>query len=72
MGKQETWTKVIVHKVDLERFPDTETGMKSLHAELETFNEGLALVSTPRYITKPENRVEKVHSSCVIAMRDQG
>ena len=72
VGKQETWTKVIVHKVDLERFPDTETGMKSLHAELETFNEGLALASTPRYLTKPENRMEKVHTSCVIAMRDQG
>jgi len=72
VGEQETWTKVIVHKVDLERFPDTETGMKSLHAELETFNEGLALASTPRYLTKPENRMEKVHSSCVIAMRDQG
>src|SRR5437588_6525994 len=72
VGKQETWTKVIVHKVDLERFPDTETGMKSLHAELEIYNEGLALASTPRYLTKPENRMEKVHSSCVIAIRDQG
>src|SRR5437588_10502769 len=49
VGKQETWTKVIVHKVDLERFPDNENGMKSLHTELETFNEGLALAST-RYI----------------------
>src|SRR5437588_5915429 len=72
VGKQETWTKVIVHKVDLERFLDNENGMKSLHSELETFNEGLALASTPHYLTKPENRMEKIHSSCVIAMRDQG
>src|SRR5947209_8170792 len=36
VGKQETWTKVIVHKVDLERFPDMENRMKSLHTELET------------------------------------
>ena len=68
LGKQETWTKVIVHKVDLERFPDTETGMKSLHDELETFNEGLPLASTPRYLSKPrkengENSLILCHSN---------
>ena len=71
VGKQETWTKVIVHKVDLERFADNEVGMKSLQTELETFNEGLVLASTPRYLTRPENRTEKTHSSCVIAMKDR-
>ena len=71
VGKQETWTKVIVHKVDIEKFADTEVGMKSLKSELETFNEGLALASTPRYLTRPEKRMDKVHSSCVIAMKDQ-
>jgi prefoldin subunit 5 len=71
VGKQETWTKVIVHKVDLGKFADSEVGMKSLQTELETFNEGLVLASTPRYLTRPENRMEKTHSSCVIAMKDK-
>ena len=66
VGKQETWTKVIVHKVDIEKFVDTKAGMKSLKSELETFNEGLTLASTPGYLTRPEKRMEKVHSSCVI------
>ena len=56
VGKQETWTKVIAHKVDLERYADDEFGMQSLKAELETFNEGLALASTPRYLTRPDGR----------------
>src|SRR5205807_4830182 len=59
VGKQETWTKVIVHKVDIEKFADTEVGMKSLKSELETFNEGLALASTPRYLTRPEKEWRK-------------
>ena len=71
VGKQETWTKVIVHKVDTGRFPDNEVGMQSLKTELETFNEGLQLASTPRYLTRPEDRAEKAHSSCVIAMKDR-
>ena len=71
VGKQETWTKVIVHKVDTGRFPDNEVGMQSLKTELETFNEGLQLASTPRYLTRPEERTEKAHSSCVVAMKDR-
>jgi hypothetical protein len=46
-GKQETWTKLIVHGVDTHQFPDSEEGMKSLQRELKTFNEGLGLASTP-------------------------
>jgi hypothetical protein len=71
VGKQETWTKVIVHGVDTEHFVDSEEGMNKLRYELETFNQGLALASAPRYLTRPENRVEKAHSSCVIAMKDK-
>ena len=53
VGKQETWTKVIVHKVDLGMFEDSEEGMPSLKTEPETFNEGLELASIPRYLTHP-------------------
>jgi hypothetical protein len=71
VGKQETWTKLIVHGVDTHQFPDSEEGMKSLQTELETFNEGLGLASTPRYLTHPDKRVGKAHSSVVIAMKDK-
>ena len=54
VGKQETWTKVSVHKVDLGMFEDSEEGMQSLKTELETFNEGLDLASIPRYLTHPD------------------
>ena len=71
VGKQETWTKVIVHKVDLGMFEDSEEGMQSLKTELETFNKGLELASIPRYLTHPDKRQKKIHSSCVIAMKDK-
>jgi hypothetical protein len=45
--------------------------MKSLQMELKTFNEGLALAITPRYLTHPEQQVGKAHSSVVIAMKDK-
>jgi hypothetical protein len=47
VGTEETWTKLIVHGVDTHQFPDSEEGIKGLEAELETFNEGLGLASTP-------------------------
>jgi hypothetical protein len=71
VGKQETWTKLIVHWVDRHQFPGSEEGMKSLQTELETFNEGLGLASTPRYLTHPDKRVGIAHSSVVIAMKDK-
>ena len=71
VGKQETWSKVIIHNVDTEKFMDNESGMKSLQTELETFNKGLVLASTPRYLTRPESHKDKAHSSCVIAMKDK-
>jgi hypothetical protein len=54
VGKQEMWTKLIVHRVDTHQFPDSEDGMRSLQMELQTFNEGLGLVRTPRYLTHPD------------------
>jgi hypothetical protein len=71
VSKQETWTKPIVQGVDTHQFPDGEEGMKSLEMELETFNEGLALASTARYLTHPDKRGGKAHSSVVIAIKDK-
>jgi hypothetical protein len=54
VGKQETWTKLLVDGVVTHQFPDCEEGMKSLHTEQESFREGLRLASTPRYLTNPD------------------
>jgi hypothetical protein len=53
VGKQETWTKLIVHGVDNHQFLDSADGMNSLQTEPETFNEGPGLASTARYLTHP-------------------
>jgi hypothetical protein len=45
--------------------------MKSLQIEPETFNEGLELASTLRYLIHPDKLVEKAHSSVVVAMKDK-
>src|ERR1700704_3628386 len=71
VSKQETWTKLIVHGVDLTQFPDTEVGMADLKLELETFNDGLKLAANSRYLTRPDKRINKEHSSCVIALKDK-
>jgi hypothetical protein len=71
VSKQETWTKLIVHGVDLTQFPDTDTGMADLKLELETYNDGLRLAANPRYLTRPDKRINKEHSSCVIALKDK-
>jgi hypothetical protein len=71
VSKQETWTKLIVHGVDLNQFPDTDIGMADLKLELETFNDGLRLAANPRYLTRPDKRINKEHSSCVIALKDK-
>jgi hypothetical protein len=44
--------------------------MKGLQTELETFKEGLGLTSTPPYLTNPDKRVGKAHSSVVLVMKD--
>jgi phage-related tail protein len=54
VGKQETWTKLIVHGVDTHQFPDGEEGMKRLQGELKTLNKGLGLASTTQYLTHPD------------------
>jgi hypothetical protein len=61
--------KLIIQGVDTHQFPDFEEGMKSLQTEHETFNKGLGLASTPRYLTHPNKPVEKAHSSVIVAMQ---
>jgi hypothetical protein len=69
--KQESWTKMIIHGIDTQFFPDTDEGMQNLRTEIETYNEDLKLTNNPRYLTHPDRRVGKAHSSCVIAVKSK-
>src|SRR5260221_3885039 len=54
--------QVVVHGVPVDMPPEL------LQTELTTFNPGLSLASTPRWLTKPDQRKEKKASSVVIAL----
>ena len=66
---QEIWSKVIVHNIPLESFPDTSTGMNMLQNEIESCNSKVKLTLPPRYLSRPENRMSKKASSVVITVR---
>lgn len=68
--KDEKWFKVIVHGIETDTFAGPN-GMTLLQEEIETFNKGLALVTLPHWLSKPENRLGKKHSSVVIAFATQ-
>src|SRR6266566_1161103 len=54
--------QMVVHGVP------TSLPLESLQQELTTFNPGLVMASTPRWLTKPEQRKDKRASSVVIAL----
>ena len=64
------WHKVAVHGVDLSFFPDTKEGMEQLEDEIHLSNPSVKLVTPPRFLTSPEARNGKSHSSIVIAVGD--
>ena len=71
MKPQETWAKVAVHGINLLAYPDDTIGMELLQKEVETHNPGVTLTTTPRYITRPENRTGKRDSSIVICVASE-
>src|SRR5258706_1392025 len=54
--------QMVVHGVP------TSLPLESLQQELTTFNPGLVMASSPRWLTKPEQRKDKKASSIVIAL----
>jgi hypothetical protein len=45
--------------------------MAELKLELETYKDGWRLAANPQYLTRPDKRINKEHSSCVIALKDK-
>ncbi|KAL0630283.1 hypothetical protein Q9L58_010870, partial [Maublancomyces gigas] len=71
VNKQETWHKLTVHGVSLTDYPDTAIGMAKLKRELEFGNADLHITTEPRYMTHPDKREGKFHSSVVISLTDK-
>lgn len=67
----ESWTKVLIHGVDLRTFPDNDDGMDAMKSEIETYNSRVRVMIPVRYATSPEKRTGKTHSSVVVAVQDK-
>lgn len=68
---QEVWSKVAIHGINLEAFPDTAQGMQLLQEEIETHNPTITLTTLPRYLTRPENRINKRDSSVCVCVNSE-
>lgn len=64
--KDVKWHKIAIHGLETEIF-NTETGMEQLKSELELFNPGVKLITTPMWMSTRENRSMKRHASAILA-----
>src|SRR5215213_124307 len=67
---QANWAKIIVHRISTERYDNSAESMNALHREIETMNTGIALVTSPRWISRAESRLVNRFGSIVIAIDD--
>jgi hypothetical protein len=65
----DSWAKVLIHGIDYSIFTDNENGMTDLKNEIEKYNPKTNLMITPRYMTHPDKRIGKAHSSVVIGVQ---
>ena len=70
---RERWYKLVAHSVatDLIVADSEEKQMEAFLEDIETFNHDLQLAAPPRWLTKPEARVGKLHSSLVLSFKTQ-
>lgn len=68
---QETWAKVMVHSVNLTRYPDSHTGLSLLAEEITEHNPGTEIAAAPRYMTHPDKRQGKASSTVILAVRSE-
>jgi hypothetical protein len=71
LKQQETWSRVMIHCVDIHMFPETETGMNLLKEEIELNNSHIKLTTLPRSLTRPETRPNKQYTTMVVAVRTE-
>ena len=68
--KDEKWYKLIVHGIPTAIF-DSETGMKLVKDEVETFNKDIKLAMLPHWLTSKEARQGKQHGSIVLTVKTE-
>ena len=49
----------------------TDDGLYLLGQEIETFNPKMKLMKIPQWLSSEENRVNKLHKSVVVQLKDQ-
>ena len=70
---RERWFKLVAHSVstDLIVAESEEKQMEAFKEDIETYNSELILAAPPRWLTKPEARAGKLHSSLVLSFKTQ-
>src|SRR6266498_5221682 len=66
----EKWVKIVIHTVLIRLF-STDDGLYLLGQKIETFNPGMKLMKTSQWLSSEENRVNKLHGSVVVQLKDQ-
>src|SRR6266498_6145828 len=66
----EKWVKIVIYTVLIRLF-STDDGLYLLGQEIETFNPGIKLMKTPQWLSSKKNRVNKLHGSVVVQLKDQ-
>src|SRR6266536_3000142 len=66
----EKWAKIVIHTVPIRPF-STDDGLYLLGQEIETFNPEIKLMKTPQWLSSEKNRVNKLHRSVVVQLKDQ-
>jgi hypothetical protein len=70
---REKWYKLVAHSVatDLILADSEEKQMVAFKEDIETYNHDIELAAPPRWLTKPESRTGKLHSSLVLSFKTQ-
>jgi hypothetical protein len=68
LKKQDTWIRMMVHSIDINMFPECETGMKLLKEDIEMNYSHIKLTILPQSLTRPETRSNKKATTMVIAV----
>src|ERR1700710_1304861 len=73
MVVREKWFKLVAHSVatDLIVAESEEKQMEAFKEDIETYNHDIQLAAPPRWLTKPESRTGKLHSSLVLSFKTQ-
>src|SRR6266511_5305048 len=66
----EKWVKIVIHIIPIRLF-STDDSLYLLSQEIKTFNPGMKLMKTPQRFLSEENRVNKLHRSVVVQLKDQ-